>query len=175
MRPRRPRYARILREVSELLARGGIDRPPVPVERLAKLLGAKVIAADFNNEVSGVLVRKNDETTIGFAKEQPKTRQRFTIAHEIGHLVLHAAEEVHVDREFRVRLRSQVSSAAVDVDEIEANAFAACLLIPEHLIRQDLKKLSIDFDDSSQMNALAKRYQVSSQAMTFRLLNLLGS
>jgi Zn-dependent peptidase ImmA (M78 family) len=175
MRPRRPRYARILREVNDLLSRGSIDRPPVPVERLAKLLGAKVVAADFNNEVSGVLVRKTKETIIGFAKEQTKTRQRFTIAHEIGHLMLHDAEEVHVDREFRVRLRSQASSAAADVDEIEANAFAACLLIPEHFIREDLKSLSIDFDDASQMNALAKRYQVSSQAMTFRLLNLVGN
>src|ERR1041385_6572819 len=112
MKPRRPRYARILREVTDILARGGVDQPPVPVEKLAKILGAKVIAADFNNQVSGVLVRKNNEIIIGFAKEQAKTRQRFTVAHEIGHLVLHDAEEVHVDREFRVRLRSQVSSEA---------------------------------------------------------------
>jgi Zn-dependent peptidase ImmA (M78 family) len=62
----------------------------------------------------------------------------------------------------------------VEVDEIEANAFAAALLMPESFLRQDLKKLSIDFDDASQIEALAKRYNVSSQAMTFRLLNLLG-
>lgn len=175
MTPRRPRYLRIRREVTELLERAGVREPPVPVEKIAKMLGAQVIAGDFNNEISGVLVRRNKEIIIGFAKEQAKTRQRFTIAHEIGHLLLHEAEEVHVDKEYRVKLRSQKSSLAVDVDEIEANSFAAELLMPEAFIRRHVQKLSIDFDDASQVDALAKIYQVSSQAMTFRLLNLLGN
>jgi Zn-dependent peptidase ImmA (M78 family) len=139
------------------------------------MLGAQIVPGDFNNEISGILVRRANEIVIGIAREQSKTRQRFTIAHEIGHLVLHEGEELHVDREFTVKLRSQQSSVAVDVDEIEANAFAAGLLMPEFLIRRDVRTLSIDFDDASQVNALATRYQVSGQAMTFRLLNLLGS
>jgi Zn-dependent peptidase ImmA (M78 family) len=174
MKPRRPRYARIRREVLDILQQAGVDEPPVPVEKIAKMLGARVVPTDFNNEVSGILVRRGGETVIGVAKEQAKTRQRFTIAHEIGHLILHDAEEVHVDREFRVKLRSQASSSAVDVDEIEANAFAASLLMPESFLRQDVKKLSVDFDDATQVEALANRYRVSAQAMTFRLLNLLG-
>jgi Zn-dependent peptidase ImmA (M78 family) len=174
MKPLRPRYARIRREVLNILQRAGVATPPVPVEKIAKMLGARVVSTDFNNEISGVLVRRGSDTVIGVAKEQSKTRQRFTIAHEIGHLVLHDAEEVHVDREFRVKLRSQASSNAVDVDEIEANAFAASLLMPESLLRQDVRKLSVDFDDATQVEALATRYRVSAQAMTFRLLNLLG-
>jgi Zn-dependent peptidase ImmA (M78 family) len=174
MSPRRPRYAKIRREVQEVLDRAKVTAAPVPVEKIAVMLGARVVQTDFNNEVSGVLVRRNNEIVIGVAKEQPKTRQRFTIAHEIGHLVLHEGEEVHVDREFRVKLRSQTSSMAVDIDEIEANAFAAALLMPEALLMKDVKKLSIDFEDASQVDSLAKRYNVSSQAMTFRLLKLLG-
>jgi Zn-dependent peptidase ImmA (M78 family) len=54
-----------------------------------------------------------------------------------------------------------------------ANAFAAGLLMPESFLRQDVKKLSVDFDDATQVEALAERYRVSAQAMTFRLLNLL--
>jgi Zn-dependent peptidase ImmA (M78 family) len=174
MKPLRPRYARIRREVLGILRQAEVVTPPVPIEMIAKMLGARVVPTDFNNEISGVLVRRGRETVIGVAKEQSKTRQRFTIAHEIGHLVLHDAEEVHVDREFRVKLRSQASSTAVDVDEIEANAFAASLLMPESLLRQDVRKLSVDFDDATQVEALAARYRVSAQAMTFRLLNLLG-
>jgi Zn-dependent peptidase ImmA (M78 family) len=174
MKPRRPRYARIRREVVDVLTRAGVTEPPVPVEKIANMLGARVVTDDFNNEISGILFRSDAETVIGVAKEQSKTRQRFTIAHEIGHLLLHDAEEVHVDREFRVKLRSQASSAAVDVDEIEANAFAAGLLMPETFLRRDVRQLSVDFDDATQVEALAKRYHVSAQAMTFRLLNLLG-
>lgn len=174
MSVRRPRYARIKREVTDLIARANINSPPVWVERIAELLGARIELADFNNEVSGVLIRKGKHTVIGVAKEQAPNRQRFTIAHEIGHLVLHETEEVHVDRQFFVKLRSQVSSEAVDVDEIEANAFAASLLMPEEFIRNDVRRMQIDFEDASQVEALAKRYRVSPQAMTFRLLNLLG-
>ena len=171
---RRPRYARIKRELANILERANVTSAPVPVEKIAKMLGARIQHANFNNELSGILVRKGRDIVIGVASEQPKTRQRFTIAHEVGHLVLHDIEEVHVDREFRVKLRSQVSSEAVDVDEIEANAFAAGLLMPEPLLRGDVRNFDIDFEDASQVNALAKRYNVSSQAMTFRLMNLLS-
>lgn len=173
MKALRPRYARIRREVLNILQRAEVLAPPVPVEKIAKMLGARVVSTDFNNEISGLLVRRGSDIVIGVAKEQSKTRQRFTVAHEIGHLVLHEGEEVHVDREFRVKLRSQASSTAVDVDEIEANAFAASLLMPESLLREDVRKLSVDFDDATQVEALAERYRVSAQAMTFRLLNLL--
>lgn len=171
---RRARYSKLHREALDLIARAGVIEPPIPVERIANLLGARIVKSDFKNEISGLLVRRGGDIVIGVAKEQAKTRQRFTIAHEIGHLLLHEAEEVHVDREFRVKLRSHLSSEAIDVDEIEANAFAAALLIPEHFLRQDVEKLSIDFDDASQIQVLARRYEVSSQAMTFRLMNLWG-
>jgi Zn-dependent peptidase ImmA (M78 family) len=172
---RRARYSKINREVAELLSRAGVSAPPVPVEKIADMLGARIVRSDFNNEISGLLVRRGEEIVIGVAKEQAPTRQRFTIAHEIGHLVLHDAEEVHVDREFRVKLRSQQSTEAIDVDEIEANAFAASLLMPEHFLRADARKLSIDFEDASKIDALARRYKVSSQAMTFRLMNLMSA
>ena len=174
MSPRRPRYAKIRREVQALLDKANVNASPVPVEAIATMLGARIVKSDFNNEVSGILIRKDGDIVIGVAKEQSKTRQRFTIAHEIGHLILHEGEDVHVDKDFRVKLRSQVSSAAIDVDEIEANAFAAALLMPETLLMKDIKKLAIDFDDASQIDNLAKRYNVSGQAMTFRLLNLVG-
>ena len=47
---------------------------------------------------------------IGVNKDQAQVRQRFTIAHELGHLKLHEHKQVHVDREFRVRFRSGATS-----------------------------------------------------------------
>jgi Zn-dependent peptidase ImmA (M78 family) len=174
VKPLRPRYNRIRRCVADLLAENGIERPAVPVERLAKAAGALMEYRDFNNEISGLLVRQHERIVIAVAKEQPEQRQRFTIAHELGHLMLHEGIEVRVDKHFRVNLRSGASSKAEDVEEIEANAFAAELLMPRGFLLRDSKKLTLDVEDEEQISALARRYEVSRQAMTFRLINLFG-
>ena len=98
MTPLRPRYNRIRRCAADLLAQNGIVRPAVPVERLAKAAGAAMEYRDFNNEISGLLIRKHRMIVIAVAKEQPEQRQRFTIAHELGHLLLHDGIEVRVDK-----------------------------------------------------------------------------
>lgn len=174
MRPLRPRYNRIRRCAADLLAENGIERPAVPVERLAKAAGAVMEYRDFNNEISGLLIRKQKMVVIAVAQEQPEQRQRFTIAHELGHLLLHDGIEVRVDKHFRVNLRSSASSKAEDVEEIEANAFAAELLMPRDFLLRDARKLTLDIEDEEQIAALARRYEVSRQAMTFRLMNLFG-
>lgn len=173
MKPLRPRYNRIRREVAALLQTAKVAHPPVPVDRIAGQLGARIAYSNFNDEVSGLLVRSGNSVVIGVHSEQAETRKRFTIAHEIGHLVMHASDqEVHVDKLFHVHLRSPASSTAEDVAEIEANAFAAALLMPEEMVRRDVGKLILDFEDPELVQPLADRYVVSSQAMTFRLLNL---
>jgi Zn-dependent peptidase ImmA (M78 family) len=175
MTPARPRYSRINRAVVDLLAKAQVTMPPVPIDKIAKAAGAKITFNDFNKEVSGVLLRQGNSIIIGVASEQSRARQRFTIAHELAHLVLHEGEELHVDKSFRINLRSPISSKAEDVQEIEANAFAAALLMPDEFIRRDTVKMIIDVEDSDQIEKLARRYEVSTQAMTFRLMNLLGT
>lgn len=63
-------------------------------------------------------------------------------------------------------------STAEDVEEIEANAFAAALLMPEPFLKKDLAMVVVDIDDEKQIQSLAKLYEVSDQAMTLRLANL---
>lgn len=172
MKPLRPRYARIDRSVTELLSMGRVVAAPVPVEDIAGRLGASLRYEHFQNEVSGLLMRGPNGVIIAVERDQPTTRQRFTIAHEIGHLVLHDQEEVRIDRSFPLRFRSQHSSSAEDVEEIEANAFAASLLMPAALLRREMHGLALDIEDEEQIRRLASRYQVSLQAMTYRLLNL---
>lgn len=169
MKPARPRYSRIDSQVQQLLARADVRSAPVPVHDIASMLGARVVPNNFNNEISGVLVRRGSDTVIGVANEQSKERQRFTIAHEIGHLLLHEGEEVHVDK---VNFRSSLSSTAEDVEEIEANAFAASLLMPREFLIRDLEGKTLDILDEQLVDDLAKRYCVSPQAMTYRLSNI---
>lgn len=166
--------AEVRRSVFRLLGAIGVDSPPIPVERVAEHLGACVRSVPLAGKeaLSGLLYRAEGETIIGVNKEHPETRRRFTIAHEIGHLVLHDRHPLHIDRDFPVRLRDARSSQAVDPDEIAANAFAAELLMPTAMVLGDLEGQSVDYEDEQAIRHLADRYKVSLQAMIFRLVNL---
>jgi Zn-dependent peptidase ImmA (M78 family) len=154
--------------VNRLLAAHGIDKPPVPVKEIAEALGARVRYSPFEGELAGMLVRGDGQIVLGVNSLHHPNRQRFTIAHECGHLCLHKGD-VHIDRSFR----NSVSSLAIDPDEIEANRFAAELLIPYGMIKNDLLEYDIDVENEQDIQALAKRYQVSIQAMTHRITNIL--
>ncbi len=174
MKPLRARYAKIDAITRSLLTKYRVKAAPVPVNAIAEGEGASIAVKHFNNEVSGLLLRTETSAIIAVEKSQAPTRKRFTVAHELGHLLLHQGRELRVDTKFRVNLRSPESSTAEDVEEIEANAFAAALLMPEILLREDLSDFVLDIDDAEQVQCLAKRYEVSAQAMTLRLVNLVS-
>lgn len=159
-------------QVSRLLEEHGIKKPPVPVEAIARAGGAEIRYSPFEGDISGMVFRDNARVVIGVNSLHHPNRQRFTIAHEIGHMLLHKGVEVHVDRAFRINLRNDVSSKAVDPEEIEANRFAAELLMPEHMLVGDLKGRVIDFENEDDLRRFAVKYRVSLQAFTFRLINL---
>jgi Zn-dependent peptidase ImmA (M78 family) len=164
--------AEIQRVVAQLLRALCIDGPPVPVERVAAHLGARVHYEHFDGDLSGFLVREQNRTIIGVNSRHAATRRRFTIAHEVGHLLLHDQDRLHFDRRFPLRLRDTRSSQAVDPDEIAANAFAAELLMPTAMVQRDLAAHTVDYEDEESLRSLAGRYNVSLQAMILRLVNL---
>ncbi len=166
-----------IREAAEeLLRQAKVDKPPVPIERLARRLGAEVRYEPLEGDLSGMLfLEEGGRAIIGVNALHPKSRQRFTIAHELGHLRLHECSGIHVDRKFPIRLRDERSSQAVDYEEIEANGFAAELLMPAAMLEADLDGYAtdfVDYDDDDLIRHLADKYKVSTQAMAFRLLNL---
>ena len=158
----------IQRKANDSLRRARVEEPPVDVMDVARALGARVIPEIVDEEISGGLSRRKDGPVIGVNARHHPHRQRFTIAHEIGHLVLHEGSDHFVDRTFH---RDSRSSAATDVIEIEANQFAASLLMPRTFLEADLKGMYKPVR-SEKVEELARRYGVSQQAMTFRLMNL---
>ena len=165
----------ILRRAREILEESQVTAPPVPVERIARKLTAHLRFSPLDDELSGMVFVKDGTAIIGINALHPPNRQRFTIAHECGHLVLHrdqVTREVHVDKAFPMLMRDAVSSASVDPMEIEANLFAAELLMPEFLLAEALGEASFDIDDPTIVSDLAKRFRVSLSAMQFRLGNL---
>jgi len=169
------RNTRIQQQAKALLDRLGIDAPPVPVERIAKELNASLRFSPLDDQLSGMVYVKDGQPIIGVNALHHPNRQRFTIGHEIGHLILHRAEimrEIHVDKGFPMLMRDSVSSAGVSEIEIEANTFAAELLMPAPFLARSLDGDPIDIDDDGAVSALAKEYKVSPSVMRFRLGNL---
>jgi Zn-dependent peptidase ImmA (M78 family) len=79
---------------------------------------------------------------------------------------------IHVDRRFPVRRRDVRSSQAVDLEEMEANSFAAELLMPAAMLERDLEGKDPDYEDDELTRWLANRYKVSLQAMAIRQVTL---
>lgn len=156
----------------ELLARLSIKTAPVPLEKIAKALGASVRYSPFDDELSGMVFIKDGVPIIGVNSLHHPNRQRFTIAHELGHLELHRemiTSEVHVDKGFPVLMRNAVSAIGTDQIEIQANQFAAELLMPRELIEKALDGKKFDIDDDGPIEELAKKFRVSKQALEYRI------
>jgi Zn-dependent peptidase ImmA (M78 family) len=169
----RPRYSRIERMILALLDKYEIKAAPVPIEQMVREEGIRLKAGDLGSK-SGLMLRGPEGTVIGVNSTQQRTRQRFTIAHEFGHCLLHADMTAHSDEAFRVKYRDERSSLGSDVEEMEANFFAASLLMPKALLDRDQAQDYVDIDDAEACAPLARRYQVSMQAMSIRLMNLYG-
>jgi len=156
----------------ELLQDLGFDEVlPVPIEDVARRLGAAIDYEPYEGEVSGMLYRSDGHTLIGVNSRHAKTRQRFTIAHEIGHLHMHKGTPMFIDRFVRVNRRDGVSNR----QEVEANSFAAELLMPRKLVAREVdrvlsKRRSISPPDLAMI--LAQSFGVSTEAMQYRLTNL---
>jgi Zn-dependent peptidase ImmA (M78 family) len=144
----------------------------VNIRKIAEDEGFQISRERLDEELSGFLIKGARGFVIGVNSANAPTRQRFTIAHECGHAFLHDFEDVHIDRAFK--LRSPLSSEATDVEEIEANTFAAWLLMPEEMLRRDLIDMGIDVESDIALQQLAKRYEVSQQSMNYRIANLVA-
>lgn len=160
--------------VRNLLKKSKIDSPPVPVENVANTLGLKIQRSPLPDNLSGLLVRTKNfkRPVIGVNSTHATVRQRFTIAHEIAHFILHEGEEIHVDRNIFIKFRNSASSTAEKPEEIVANGFAAELLMPKSFLEADLNEQNLDLGDEDLLDDLAERYKVSRQAMAFRLSKL---
>ena len=139
---------------------------PVKVGGLAKAFGLRVLLKPLPAKISGE-IRPTNETPSGFEiginRFEKNTRQRFTIAHEIGHFLLHS-HLIGGGITDTVLYRSRLSNKM----EAEANRMAADILMPTRLIRRIANDLSLPLTEES-VNEFADALQVSKQAMKIRL------
>lgn len=159
-------------EALGLLNKTGQQTAPIDVDAIARYLGIKVVSQPLEDTVSGVLVIKDHHAAIGVNQLHHDHRKRFSIAHEIGHFVLHRENShIFVDGALTFH-RDQNSSEGIDTQEIQANTFAAELLMPAHMLRTHLAQMDTSSYDQALVGKLASIFNVSEQAMTIRLYNL---
>jgi Zn-dependent peptidase ImmA (M78 family) len=157
---------------AQVLRKTETYRAPIPMEALLNHLNLRTEAAPLGQNVSGMLVAKDERGAIGYNSLHAIVRQRFTIAHEIAHFVLHVKKnrrlQLFIDRDVIFR-RDRTGS---DRQEVQANRFAEALLMPASLVSEEIRKHDLDFDDEDAFKFLAKRFQVGIAPLTNRLLHL---
>lgn len=175
------RNEEVERAASDLLHSVGGLKTRVPLHRIATFLKAEIHQQTFEDIVSGVLLIQGDERHIMVNKAHHPNRQRFTIAHELGHLVLHhnSGDGLFIDTHLRAYQRrgsaasgvyEESGSTTTPAEEWEANLFASALLMPRELLLS--KTVGREYWDELDVAALAAEFGVSEQAMTIRLRQL---
>jgi len=137
---------------------------PVDPVWIANKLGLRVIEAQIKPDISGALVKKPDEDPVIVLNAADSTvRKRFTCAHELGHYVSRLARN-EPSYEY-VELRGPSAASGRDPEEVFANSFAACLLMPEDAVRRMNK-------EGLHQSVIAARLGVSGEAIGFRFAKL---
>ena len=160
----------IEKHAKSVLCEHGLYAVPVDPVVLANRQGIKVRNAKFSEEgISGMLSKRGEKVSMLIHQSEHPNRKRFSIAHELGHHFLHLMEDGEIidtdvdmfrlepvegddDREREHRRR-----------EIQANMFAAALLMPAELVEEAYR------DVTKNLSELARMFNVSEYAMGYRL------
>ena len=157
---------------SEILMNNVMYKIPVDVIKIANSNDIKVYEGDLDKKISGAIRYKKDENEFEILvnKNDMKSRQRFTVAHELGHYFLHRDflkdEEIHIDIMYRTINNDKVNLEEIKRREKEVDYFAGALLMNRTLLEKMHK-------ENSSIKELAEIFDVSISAMTVRL-DILG-
>jgi Zn-dependent peptidase ImmA (M78 family) len=150
---------------------------PVDIKKIIESHKISIRSQPMEDNMSSMLVIKDGRAVIGVNQAHSSTRQRFSLAHELGHFLLHSkSTRVFLDAS-TIFFRDELASEGSDIEEIEANNFAAELLMPASALRQIIRQQSLDAFDERAVQRLAAQFEVSVQALTIRLtrLNLISA
>ena len=160
------RYQKIKKLAQEKFEQAG-GKIPVPVVQIAQDVGLAIYETEMrkvgDSIPSGILTTIKDRWTIIVNQEDSPTRKRFTIAHEIGHFLLHRGRKF-VDN-FSAGETFYRGNEQDEKLEREANFFAANLLMPDKAVKKA-------WPTCDNPNVAANIFDVSEVSMTFRLKNL---
>jgi hypothetical protein len=138
---------------------------PVKLGGMASELGLNVRLSALEPGISGMIEASGNTYTIKINRHETRERQRFTLAHEIAHFLLHRDL---IDSEGSIRDNVLYRSGQPENIEFEANRLAADLVMPDGPIKEDLAKIKSPLTDEV-LEFLARQWQVSKAAMEIKL------
>ncbi len=164
----------ILKQVSKVLSDNSVTDPPVRVDEIALNYVSRVVAVPFPQafqRVSGYIDLDNGAKQIVINRSDPTPRQAFTIAHELGHLILHA-DLLKDNPDYGILYRQSIGELNENLAEKQANFFAANLLVPKILLDRYERLMPVPNSESA--DKLAVIFGVSSEVMRYRFKSLYG-
>ncbi|MEU7104986.1 XRE family transcriptional regulator [Streptomyces stramineus] len=132
-------------------------------ELIEETFGADVAVVQLGDGFDGLAATARGTKLILLAATSNPARQRFTLAHELGHLLAGDNQEVHLDRDIFSPAQKK------DPSEQRANAFASAFLMPEEILREAITSVGLT---RASYAALACDLMVSPEALAYRLLYL---
>ncbi len=140
----------------------GLGSIPLNVEAIARKFGISVEPVSLKDDISGILYedKENNSWVLRVNKEHHPNRQRYTIAHELGHFCLHR----HLKQFFEDKIFFRGSES--NKEEWQANEFASAILIPEQKFREKVRS------GITKVDKLAREFQVSTLALRIRAKTL---
>ncbi len=154
-----------------MLAKAKAKKFKVEPGAVAEALGAEVVEIQDDSSSSGMVVRQGARIIIGVNMKHHVNRRRFAVAHELGHMLLHADQPLIVDND-GLSLIGRRTEGESTTREVQANAFAAALLMPADWVEESVAGQEIPVEADEKVGVLARKFGVSQQAMMFRLINL---
>lgn len=145
------------RKAQEVLNRFGLTGPPVSPGAVCRALGITVRVRPFDY-VAGLFINDDVFPVIVVNSREPRVRQRFTIAHELGHYFLDHG------------LKSFAEPGGRSRREREAEWFAACLLMPAAWVRHYWAAYAANYEN--RLAVLADLFRVSPTALKRRVKEL---
>jgi Zn-dependent peptidase ImmA (M78 family)/DNA-binding XRE family transcriptional regulator len=142
------------------------NEPPINIYLLLEQLGIWVVATYLEKPAAFVCRADEDKKIpprILVSSSQPLDRQRFSMVHELAHLLLHKE---------KIIMHAHYFQKHSEQKEVDADAFAGELLIPRELIKSSIENIKPNSSVEDVVFLLSCLYQVSFLAMVMRLYNL---
>lgn len=125
---------KIKQKVNTIIDRFFISAPPVDVFVIAKELGFGVKGVEMDREnVSAFTDFLGKKIYVN--SHDDYYRQAFSVAHELGHLVLHLEIFAKTPERYKMFLQTSSQTSSLESLEVEANEFAMNLLVPEKFLK----------------------------------------
>jgi predicted Zn peptidase len=150
----------------------------IDVEKIINICGVEIERQLSILGSDSCLQKDGEPSRIVVNKVESKVRQRFTLAHELGHLILG-----HKGESFRRMYSGEYKETFERMKEVAANKFAANLVMPEKLVisvlRESIKELKLseeynfnDYEINKLIDRSAEKMKVSSLVFEYRLKNM---